>query len=77
MVRLDYSEERDILSRIIAHVELTCDVCGNWARLDTNRDSILVRCSKRLCNYGRSFWKGTLFEDTNAPREQALGILDL
>ncbi|KAI4293434.1 hypothetical protein PAPHI01_2708 [Pancytospora philotis] len=77
MVRLDYSEERELLSQVVDRVELKCERCKSRARLDITKDRYDIRCTKKLCNQSRSLWRDTVLEETRIPREQALGVLSL
>ncbi|KAI4293342.1 hypothetical protein PAPHI01_2616, partial [Pancytospora philotis] len=77
MVRLDYSEEKKLLSQVIARADLKCDKCKAKAHLDVAKDRHNIRCTNKFCGYRRSLWKGTVLEEIQIPKEQALGILDL
>ncbi|KAI4293235.1 hypothetical protein PAPHI01_2509 [Pancytospora philotis] len=77
MVRLDYSEERELLSQVVDREELKCERCKSRARLDITKDRCDIRCTKKLCNQSCSLWRDTVLEETRIPREQALGVLSL
>ncbi|KAI4292769.1 hypothetical protein PAPHI01_2043 [Pancytospora philotis] len=77
MVRLDYGEERELLSQVVDRAELKCERCKSRARLDITKDRYDICCTKRLCNQSRSLWRDTVLEETRIPREQALGVLSL
>ncbi|KAI4293214.1 hypothetical protein PAPHI01_2488 [Pancytospora philotis] len=76
-VRLDYGEETELLSQIMAQAELKCDKCKLEARLEVFKGRHTIWCTNKFCGHRRSLWKGTIFEELRIPREQALGILDL
>ncbi|KAI4293395.1 hypothetical protein PAPHI01_2669, partial [Pancytospora philotis] len=77
MVRLDYSNEIELLCQVVARVELKCSRCRSKARLDIDKGTQFIRCTQRLCNRSRSLWKGSVPERARIPAKQALGILSL